>query len=126
MKLRIKGDSLRLRVTKSEVERLLTSGRVEESTHFGPGEESILVYALEQSERVDTVTVRYQANAIVVFLPVAEARSWAKGDSVGIYAPVRAGERQLELAVEKDFACLDRRDEDSQDAFPNPKQTAQC
>jgi hypothetical protein len=36
MKLRIKGDSLRLRVSRSEVEELLASDCLEDTIHFTP------------------------------------------------------------------------------------------
>ena len=36
MKLRIKGNSLRFRVTQSELAKLVELGRVEETIYFGP------------------------------------------------------------------------------------------
>jgi hypothetical protein len=36
MKLRIKGNSMRLRVSRSEVTRLLAGDRLEETIRFGP------------------------------------------------------------------------------------------
>lgn len=126
MKLRIKGDSLRLRVSKSEVARLLEAGRVEEKAHLGPDESSVLTYVLEQAKHSESIAVQYRAGAIAVSIPDRQVRAWAQGDAVGIYAQIAFGDHSLELAVEKDFACLDRRDVDNQDAFPNPKQPAAC
>jgi hypothetical protein len=45
MKLRLQGNSVRLRLTRSEVERLREIGRVEESVDFGAGE--VLAYRLQ-------------------------------------------------------------------------------
>lgn len=49
MKLRIKGNSLRLRVSRSEVAKLLKGQRVEETIHFAPQSAAPLSYALEQA-----------------------------------------------------------------------------
>ena len=46
MKLRIRGDSLRLRLTRGEVEALADSGEVRETIHFGP---SALDYVLRSA-----------------------------------------------------------------------------
>ena len=53
MKLRIKGNSLRLRVSRSEFTRFLSQSRIEETIHFGPGPEAKLTYGLE-STHLDT------------------------------------------------------------------------
>lgn len=129
MKLRIKGDSLRLRVSPSDLERLISSGRVEETIHFGPGERK-LTYALELLEHspdaAPRMTLRYLPQEIAVVIPGPEARRWAEGADVGLYGEAAAGECRLELAVEKDFRCLVGDDRENEDAFPNPAQGAAC
>jgi len=119
MKLRIKGDSLRLRVGPSEVERLIVSGRIEETVHFAPGVH--LTYALEISDGAASVSVVGSPGEVVVILPAGVAQAWADGDDVGIYAALPNGSGSLELAIEKDFACLDPGHGASQDTYPNPK-----
>ena len=130
MKLRIKGDSLRLRISPSEMSRLLQSGRVEDTIHFGPQQDAKLTYALQtnrnNSAPDDTMTLRYQPQEVVILVPVAQAAAWADGTQVGMYAEVDTGAGQLDLAIEKDFACLDKDDADNQDTFPNPNQGAAC
>jgi len=127
MKLRIKGDSLRLRVSPSEVSRLLGSGRIEETIHFGPEPDEKLTYALMTlSGQEAAISVRHLATEILVTVPVALARSWAEGEEVGIYRAVAIGSGQLELAVEKDFACLDKGEEENRDTYPNPSQGVVC
>ena len=37
MKLRIKGNSIRLRLLRSEVERFTANGKISEEVRFGPG-----------------------------------------------------------------------------------------
>jgi len=125
MKLRIKGNSMRLRVSPSEMKRLLSSGRIEEVIHFGPEPEARLTYALEQSESEEQLTVRYLPQQVTVALSSESARSWAQGEQVGIYGVIDVGSGQLDLAIEKDFACLDR-NEGNEDTFANPKSGQIC
>jgi hypothetical protein len=120
MKLRIKGNSLRLRVSPSEVARLFDSGRVEETIQFAAQPDAGLTYALECGEDRGEVFVRYRPQEVTVVLPATQARSWAEGDQVGIYGESDVGGRALTLAVEKDFACLDDAEQGNQDTFPNP------
>ena len=124
MKLRIKGDSLRLRVSPSEVVQLLETGRIQETIHFG--EEAQLTYAFELSEQATAMTARYQAHEITVLVSGQDARRWADGSEVGIYGEVGVGRARLEIVVEKDFACLDKSEVDNRDTFPNPKHGAAC
>ncbi|MGA3132057.1 MAG: hypothetical protein ABSD59_14720 [Terracidiphilus sp.] len=119
MKLRIKGDSLRLRVGPSEVQRLIDTGRVDETVHFAP--EVHLAYALEHSETAACVSVVRSANEVVVIVPTRIAQAWAAGDDVGIYGAVPNGFGALSVAIEKDFACLDESHAGNHDTYPNPK-----
>lgn len=121
MKLRIKGNSLRLRVTRPELDRLMRDGRVEETTCFGLEAHSRLGYSLEHNPGVASASVRYDPPELAVILPTEQARQWANGDDTGIYARIAvAPDSSLELVVEKDFACLHGSAEENRDAFPNP------
>jgi hypothetical protein len=127
MKLRIKGNSLRLRVARSEVEKLLTVGRIEETTWFGRDAASHQTYALEHRPDTPEVSVRFAPPEIAIVIPSAMALHWKTSDEVGIYASIDLGPRgQLDLSIEKDFACLDRSDEDNRDTFPNPRAGVVC
>jgi hypothetical protein len=56
-----------------------------------------------------------------------QARTWIEAGEVGIYIAVDIGsEDLLEVVIEKDFACLDRSDEDNTDTFVNPNVSAVC
>ncbi len=122
MKLRIRGNSIRLRLTRGEVAAIAASGRVEDAIAFGPGER--LVYALACGE-VDALRARLGGGVVEVTAPAAVAREWASSDRVGLEGeqPIGGGD-VLTIIVEKDFACLKpRADEDDADAFPNPNET---
>jgi len=119
MKLRIKGDSLRLRVGPSEVERLIGSGRIEETIHFAP--DAQMTYAIELSESAESVSVVGSPGEVVVIVPARVAQAWAHGDEVGICGVFANGSGSLEFAIEKDFACRDANHGANRDTYPNPK-----
>jgi len=129
MKLRVKGDSLRLRIGPSEVTRLVEEGRVAETVHFAPGGDAKLTYALESSPvpgQSESLTVRYAGQEVAVVVPASLVKHWADSSEVGLYGSVPLASGVLEVVVEKDFACLDRNDAENEDTFPHPKQGAVC
>ena len=127
MKLRIKGNSLRLRVTPSEVKQLLHDGAIREYVQLTANSKDRLTYSVVSSLSALTTTVAYQLGNIAVSVPQIELERWAGGDDVGVYAEVALGGGQmLSVAIEKDFACLDLSDAENEDTFPNPQIGAVC
>jgi len=127
MKLRISGNSIRLRLLRSDVTAFVETGRIEERIHFAPDDDAVLIYALEHKSDVVQVMVRHKQSEIIIVLPTQQAISWAETDQIGIYSSVDVGGNgSLEVIVEKDFACLDLSDADNQDTFPNPQIGAVC
>jgi hypothetical protein len=121
MKVRIKGDSLRLRISRSEVARFLKGDCLEETIHFAPAACARFTYALRQDGLIGRPTVDYTENRAAVLIPAHQANVWAITDQVGISEEISLGGLgSLQLLIEKDFACLDRSDEDNLDTFPNP------
>jgi hypothetical protein len=127
MKLRIKGDSLRLRVSRSEVARLLTGDCLEETIHFAPEANARFTCALRKDPSVSMPTLQYTENRVAVLIPANQANTWGATDQIGIAETIGLGELGvLALLIEKDFACLDRSDEDNQDTFANPNAGNAC
>ncbi len=127
MKLRIKGDSLRLRVSRSELERILEGRRIQETTHFGSAREAQFTYALEIALQTAPIQLRYESQTITVFLSDNHARQWGEASEVGIYGVIAIDPGiSLQVTIEKDFACLDRSDEENEDTFQNPHAGATC
>mgnify|MGYP006908211525 CR=1 FL=1 len=120
MKLRLRGDSLRLRLTQSEVAAVGAGGEVRERTPFGSGQ--ALEYRLRADAAATEVAADFRDNRISVTLPAELAAGWANGAEVTIAAgQAVAGADTLRILVEKDFACLSERPgEDDSDAFPHP------
>jgi Family of unknown function (DUF7009) len=127
MKLRIKGNSLRLRVSRSELARFQLGERIEETIHFTVAPEAKLTYALELALQPVPVKVRYESNRVTVVLSEARARLWGGKDEVGVYETVGLDSvGSLDVIVEKDFACADGSDVDNSDTFPNPFSGVTC
>lgn len=119
MKLRIKGNSIRLRLTKTEIESIAENGIVTEETMFPNG--SIFEYSLEIGD-VETVQAIYGNSGIMIVLPFNQVKEWATSETVSIKTELETpmGE-PLIILVEKDFKCLvDREGEEENDLFPNP------
>ena len=127
MKLRIKGNSLRLRVSRSELARFLNGERVEETIYFTRAPEASLTYALESAVQGAQVRVQYGSQIVRVILSEDQARTWGAESEVGVYSTLDIGAAgSLEVIVEKDFACLDGSDEENSDCFANPQTAASC
>ena len=120
MKLRIYGNSLRLRLNRSDVEQFRKAGICASVLRFGAGSE--LTYTLEASSRWTVMEARYFQDCIRVLLPLEIAQQWADSDQVSLSLN-RAVNSGPSLLVEKDFQCLhsDESDpSDDADSFPNP------
>ena len=121
MKLRIRDNSVRLRLTRTEVETLRADGVVGSSTVFPGGRE--FQYRVESSPASVNPGALFSDNIITVRLPETAVLAWATSDQVSM-----SGEQVLDdgdkllVLVEKDFACLAPREgEDESDMFPHPQ-----
>ena len=118
MKIRIKGNSIRFRLTKTEVDNFAANGFLEERTEFGNNH---LLYRLKKSIEFQTVTAQFIANEITLLIPSAIADEWTTTELIGFEHKMDIGnDKKLFLLVEKDFVCLDNTFEDQSDNFPNP------
>ena len=119
MKLRIKGNSLRIRLTKTEITNFGEQGFLEDRTEFING--AFFSYALERKVGIDKLEAGFEENKITLFVPESMAREWTTTDIVGFENNMDiVGGQQLFLLIEKDWVCLDNTFEDQRDNFPNP------
>ena len=119
MKLRIRGDSIRMRLTRPEVEALGRRGFVEEATNFPGG--ARLVYRIEASD-IAAPDAALEGATLRVRIPRIFAQQGASSAEIGLEArlPLPGG-AALRLLIEKDFECLDPAVRESQEgAYPNP------
>ena len=118
MKLRIHGNSIRLRLGRSDLATLLERGAVEERVGFPSG--NSLRYRLERST-APAAEAAFAGDAIVVRFPAQAIVAWADPAEVSMIAECAVAGCVLRLLVEKDYQCLaPRDDEDDADLFPNP------
>lgn len=112
MKLRIKGNSIRYRLSKSDVDRFINTGIVTEETDFG---NNTLRYELRVTE-AESMSATFENNSIIIFLPENLANIWSDPENVGFNGTYE----KLSLLIEKDFQCIDNTIEDQSDNYPNP------
>ncbi len=121
MKLRVRGNSIRLRLKRNEVERLAAGNRLVEETDFP---ESAFSYSLELSDGED-MHASFENGSIAVSLPREILPEWVDTDLVTLYSEQKlSGDGMLKILVEKDFSCLEpghhRNCEDDEDTYPHP------
>ena len=123
MKLRLRENSIRLRLLQTEVIQLRETGNVSERIVFGVNPAETLIYSLRVSGEAEKIHAQMTANRIEIFLPLETAENWADTTEVGLYEMQNIGDLgELKITVEKDFVCVERPlDEDNKDAFPHPK-----
>ncbi len=119
MKLRIQENSIRLRLSQSEVDNFSSKGIISGRTEFPGG--SMLLYQLHSGPLLLT---SLSNNTISITLPQVEVEHWVSTDQVGINHDLNLenGDK-LSILVEKDFKCLTQRGEDESDMFPNPNES---
>ncbi|NCF51192.1 hypothetical protein GWP57_06245 [Gammaproteobacteria bacterium] len=120
MKLRIRDNSVRLRLTSGEVDKLRDDGLVSSHTNFPGGRQ--FKYVVESSPASVKPGAFFSEGVITVRLPESSVYAWANSQQVTINGELLLDEGdKLTILVEKDFACLAPRDgEDEADMFPNP------
>ena len=120
MKLRIRDNSIRLRLTQSEVQTLRDTGCHASKTVFPDGR--VFTYVIEATASSDEMAACFGESRIAVRVPEAKLRSWADSMDVSMSGDeILPGGEQLKILVEKDFACLAPREgEDESDMFAHP------
>ncbi len=127
MKIRIRDNSIRLRLSRGEVDILMERGSIKSTTGFPDGE--YFLYSVESSPASVHPTANFAKGEMCVRLPEKTVAEWATSDSISIAGDQLIDDgKTLSILVEKDFACLAPRDgEDESDMFPHPEQgNANC
>ncbi len=84
MKLRIRDNSIRLRLSRSEVDSVSSDGLVKASVPFSGGVR--FDYILESSPACVKPVAQYSNHALTVRLPEKEVQRWAASEPVSIAA----------------------------------------
>jgi hypothetical protein len=120
MKLRVRDNSIRLRLTQTEVEAVRTDGLVRGTVPLAGGNN--FAYVLESSPATVKPEAHISNNVLTVRVPEPDIQSWSGSDEVSIAATQNLADGvELKILVEKDFACLTPREgEDESDMYPHP------
>ncbi len=118
MKIRIQGNTLRLRLKKSELAILADESKVSDIISFA---DSILVYSLEISS-TEKINASFSNNTVKVFIPKEIALNWIKTDLVSLSNT----ENTPSILIEKDFKCTSEScsetEAEKKDSFLNPNE----
>tara|TARA_R100000789_G_scaffold41400_1_gene42927 strand:+ start:255 stop:623 length:369 start_codon:yes stop_codon:yes gene_type:complete len=118
MKIRIRGNSVRYRLTKNEVEQLCREKFIVEETNFSNLDFS---YAIKVSHSKN-LEVNFANNQILLQIPEKLLQGWDTNNKVGFsHSVTTSNNKVIDLLLEKDFTCLEDRGEDESNNYPNPK-----
>jgi hypothetical protein len=108
MKLRIRGNSIRLRVSRTELARIAETGRAEDTVRFSS--EQGLRYGIEVRP-TGAVTATFAGDAIIVTLPKPRLDLWLRANEVSVEGsqPIGGG-KILQIVLEKDDPGAARND----------------
>jgi hypothetical protein len=120
MKLRIRDNSLRVRLDRREIDTLAETGRVDAFCRFGAG--IALRYCVIAHAQAEDLAAEFSDDEIRICIRPSAVSLLALTETVGVESRQSVGEgEELRLLLEKDFQCLtDRPGEDDSHAFDNP------
>ncbi|MFY0592244.1 DUF7009 family protein [Roseivirga sp.] len=114
MKIRVNGNSIRLRLAPEEVTELVNTGSVSDVCAFPNGNFTYGIRATTASE----MNASFLNGFIAVQVPEGQLVEWDQNEKVGFEFTTPSG---LFLLVEKDFKCLQpRKHENESHLYENP------
>lgn len=120
MKVRISGNKIRFRLKEPEVNEFRQKCIVSEVLAFGEKEIDQLKFTLAQTDAQE-VSVQFKSNETTIFIPKIQSEEWTSTGLVGFDAVLETSTgKTISILVEKDFMCMDGREEDNVGSYPNP------
>jgi len=124
MKLRILGDSLRLRLSMSETQMIGEGQSVIECTTFPDGSAMSYVLSVDGNRVSAGMALHQGQHQLLIKVPLKLAEHWSHSTDVGLGGEEPLNVDGLQILIEKDFDCVSPRSEDEAiDTFPNPSLT---
>ena len=116
----MRGDTVRLRLTRGEVDQIGQGEAVVERTCFPDGAQ--LSYRLAPSTRTSASFAAVSGGQeILIEVATGQAQQWAASDEVGFSGEDAFTIGPLSILIEKDFTCITPREGDEElDTYPNP------
>ncbi len=120
MKIRIKDSSIRLRLSKMDINTLSEEGCILSECQITVG--NTLKYMISLSDK-EEISIKMKYNTIDLKVPYDQLETFLQDDQVGFNCTVDNGlEGGLKILVEKDFQCLvPRSHEDESNLYTNPQ-----
>lgn len=117
MKLRIQNNSIRLRLTKPEVDQIIAGVSVKAETQIGS---NVFSYELIPNEN-EGFSASFKNNKLQLFINKETAQTWQDETKVGFEETLNLGGNELHILIEKDFKCLSpAREGKENEMFENP------
>lgn len=125
MKLRIRNNTIRLRLSQSDVNALQEDCLLSSAISFPGGEQ--FSHSLECSPASVRPSASFSDGDLRVVLPESVVQAWAGSEQISIEAEqVLDSGDVLAILIEKDYQCLSPREgDDDADSFPHPEQGRQ-
>lgn len=125
MKLRTTSNSIRLRLSQTDVRAFAEHGAIEEELIVNAAGGQRFVYRLERDPNAVEVGASLVNNRLTVSVPARVADVWTSTELVGFEND--GASSAPGILVEKDFNCLEpRAGEDDKDTFPHPRSGQNC
>ncbi|MBT0606723.1 DUF7009 family protein [Aequorivita echinoideorum] len=120
MKIRIRDNSVRLRLTKTDIRNLRDNHLVSSKTEFSQVE--IFEYELRSDTAYTEISAKFKEGKITIQIPLRDAEILTETEEITIRGTQNNGmDSQLSLLIEKDLECIDATDEDQSDMYENKK-----
>lgn len=124
MKIRIRGNSIRYRLDKNDIDVLKETDRLEEHTWIGA---HTLHFCIRSRNNIVQPAIKLEGSGIHLSVPSPVIEKWIGSDETGFnFDIINPDGSALKILVEKDFKCLTVRDEDDSAAFENPNAGKNC
>lgn len=119
MKIRIKDNSIRLRLTKTDVDDLRSKKIIHSETVISSSE--LFKYSLDVSSEIKNISARFKNGKITVSITAEMAHILTETNEITVKGEQENGaDEKLFLLIEKDMQCLDESAEDQSDMYENP------
>ena len=120
MKIRIQDSSIRLRLSKIDINTLSEEGCVLSECQISIG--NTLKYMISLSDK-DEISIKMKYHTIDIKVPYDKLETFLQDDQVGFEHTLENGvEGGLTILVEKDFQCLvPRSNEEESNFYANPQ-----
>ena len=103
MKLRIRGNSLRFRLTDEDLDEMRNRGSIQDSIQFTPDPDARLKYCLALSRDTDVIAAQFVGNEIQILIPFSVSNPWLDSSGVGLEFRQNLGQNgELRVSIERD------------------------